>query len=113
MGISGVVFTFLISAIMKLIKNIPYWLKNKYSLSLIVFVVWLFFFDHNDLFVQMERTGELKQLKKGKAYYTEQIEQMKKELSGLENDPASLEKAAREKYMMKKDNEDVFVFVTK
>jgi len=63
--------------------------------------------------VQMERTGELKQLKKGKAYYTEQIEQMKKELSGLENDPASLEKAAREKYMMKKDNEDLFAIEEK
>ncbi len=98
---------------MKFIKNIPYWLKNKYSLSLIVFVVWLLFFDHNDLFVQMERTGELKQLEKGKSYYTEQIEMMKKELSELENDPASLEKAARERYMMKKDNEDLFVIEEK
>jgi len=98
---------------MRFIKNIPYWLKNKYSLSLIVFVVWLFFFDHNDLFVQMERTGELKQLQKGKAYYTEQIELMRKELSGLENDPASLERAARERYMMKKDSEDLFVIEEK
>ncbi|HEX5024387.1 MAG TPA: septum formation initiator family protein [Agriterribacter sp.] len=98
---------------MTFIRNIPYWLKNKYSLSLIVFVVWLFFFDHNDVFVQMERTSELKQLQKGKAYYTEQIEQMRKELSELENDPASLERAARERYMMKKDNEDLFVIEEK
>ena len=98
---------------MKIFKNIPAWLKNKYSLTLLVFSVWLVFFDHNDLFVQMERTSELKQLEKGRDYYTEQIQEMKKELSELDNDPASLEKAAREKYMMKKDNEDVFIIEEK
>ena len=98
---------------MKIFKKIPAWLKNKYSVSLLVFVVWLVFFDHNDLFVQIERTGELKQLEKGKEYYTEQIQEMKKELSGLDSDPASLEKAAREKYMMKKDNEDLFIIEEK
>src|SRR5690606_19323727 len=98
---------------MKIFKNIPAWLKNKYSLSLLVFVVWLVFFDHNDLFVQMERTSELKQLEKGKEYYTEQIREMKKELSELNSDPASLEKAARERYMMKKDNEDLFIIEEK
>ena len=98
---------------MKIFKNIPDWLKSKYSLTLLVFAVWLVFFDHNDLFVQMERTSELKQLEKGRDYYTEQIQEMKKELSELDNDPASLEKAAREKYMMKKDNEDVFIIEEK
>ena len=98
---------------MKIFNNIPAWLKNKYSISLLVFVVWLVFFDHNDLFVQIERTGELKQLEKGKEYYTEQIQEMKKELSELDSDPASLEKAAREKYMMKKDNEDLFIIEEK
>ena len=103
----------LCQTIMKIFKNIPPWLRNKYSLTLLVFVVWLVFFDHNDLLVQMERTSELKQLEKGKDYYTEQIQEMKKELSELDNDPASLEKAAREKYMMKKDNEDLFIIEEK
>ena len=98
---------------MKILNNIPAWLKNKYSISLLVFVIWLVFFDHNDLFVQIERTCELKQLEKGKEYYTEQIQEMKKELSELDSDPASLEKAAREKYMMKKDNEDLFIIEEK
>ena len=98
---------------MNIFKNLTAWLKNKFSLTLLVFAVWLVFFDHNDLFVQMERTSELKQLEKGRDYYTEQIQEMKKELSELDNDPASLEKAAREKYMMKKDNEDVFIIEEK
>ena len=98
---------------MKIFKNIPFWLKNKYSLTLLAFVVWLVFFDHNDLFVQIERTNELKQLENGRDYYTEQIREMKKELSELDNDPASLERAARERYLMKKDNEDVFIIEEK
>ncbi len=98
---------------MNYLKHIPAWLKNKYGLSLLFFVIWLFFFDHNDLFVQVKRTYELKQLEKGKAYYTEQIEAMRKALTELDNDPASLEKAAREQYLMKRDNEDIFIIEEK
>jgi len=94
---------------MDLLKKIPAWLKNKYILTAIGFVVWLLFFDHNDIFMQMERRGELRAAEKGKAYYTEQVDALKKELSELKGDPASAEKAAREKYMMKKDNEDLFI----
>lgn len=94
---------------MKFVNHIPAWLKNKYGISLLVFDVWLIFFDHNDLFMQIERTRELRELEKGQAYYMEQIDVMRKELTELNNDPASLEKAAREKYLMKRDNEDVFL----
>ncbi len=38
-------------------------------LTLIVFIIWLVFFDHNDIFLQMKRTSELRQLRKRKAYY--------------------------------------------
>jgi cell division protein FtsB len=44
-----------------------------------------------------------------KAYYEKQIEQTKKNLSELQNNPAALEKFAREKYLLKRDNEDIFV----
>lgn len=98
---------------MKYLKHIPAWMKNKYGLSLLVFIVWLVLFDHNDLFVQVKRTHELKQLEKGKAYYSGQIGEMRETLSEMDNDPASLEKAAREKYMMKRDNEDVFIIEEK
>lgn len=94
---------------MNVFKNIPAWLKNKYTLTLLVFGVWLIFFDHNDVFVQMERTAELKQLEKGKIYYEEQIKDIRTDLSGLQNNPASLERAARERYMMKRDNEDLYI----
>lgn len=96
-----------------MIKKIPAWLKNKYMMALIAFVVWLVFFDHNDLLTQVERTQELRHLESGKQYYSDQINNIKKELSGLASDSASLEKVAREKYMMKKDNEDLFIIKEK
>ncbi|MBN8790481.1 MAG: septum formation initiator family protein [Terrimonas sp.] len=98
---------------MDLFKKIPVWLKNKYMLTATGFVVWLLFFDHNDIFMQMERRSELRDLEKGKNYYSEQVNALKKELSELKGDPASTEKAARERYMMKKDNEDLFIIEEK
>lgn len=98
---------------MKFLQHIPSWLKNKYLLSLMVFSVWLIFFDHNDLFLQVERTKELKQLEKGKDYYSKQIESIRKELRELDANPASLEKIAREKYLMKKEGEDIFIIEDK
>ena len=94
-------------------KKIPRWLKNKYILTLVCFVIWIVFFDHNDLFLQVERTSELRQLEKGKAYYQEQIDTINRELSGLKNAPASVERIARERFLMKKDNEEIFVIEEK
>lgn len=88
-------------------------MRNKYGLSIVVFVVWLVFFDHNDLFLQVKRTNELEQLEKGKNYYSEQIREIREALSEMDSDPAFLEKTAREKYLMKKDNEDVFIIEEK
>ncbi|MBS1749710.1 MAG: septum formation initiator family protein [Bacteroidetes bacterium] len=76
-------------------------------------MVWIIFFDHNDLFLQIERTGELRQLEKGKAYYQEQIDNFNKELSELKNDPAAIERVARERFLMKKDNEEIFIIEEK
>jgi len=98
---------------MDFLKKIPYWFRNKYILTIICFVVWIIFFDHNDLFLQIERTGELRQLEKGKAYYQEQIDNFNKELSELKNDPAAIERVARERFLMKKDNEEIFIIEEK
>ena len=92
-----------------LLSNIPSWLKNKYLLTLIAFVVWITFFDAKDLLTQRERTNELEQLQESKAYFTAEIEKEKKALEELKSNPAAIEKLAREKYLMKKDNEDLFL----
>jgi len=88
-------------------------IKNKYILTLVGVLVWLVFFDKNDFFSQHDMVNKLKKLKKEQAYYLSEITKNKKELLELKTNKESLEKFAREKYLMKKDNEDVFVFVKK
>ena len=95
---------------MKLLDHIPFWLKNKYFVTVLVFSVWLLFFDDRDIITtHFKYHRELKQLEQSRDYYLQQIEATKKELDGLKQDPAMLEKYAREKYWMKKDNEDLFI----
>jgi cell division protein FtsB len=94
---------------MKLLTHIPSWLKNKYFISLVIFSAILIFFDRNDFFSQRERRRELQELEQSKKYYTGQIETESKELEQLKTNPATLEKYAREKYLMKRDNEDLFI----
>lgn len=91
--------------------KLPDWAKNKYSITLLVFFTWLFFFDQNDLITQYKFKSELSKLHKQKEYYKEQIELTRKDLENLLNDNEKLERFAREKYLMKKNDEDIFVIV--
>ena len=88
-------------------------IKNKYLLTTIGIVVWLLFFDKNDVFSQAELIGKLNDLKADRTYYITEIEKNKREIEELKTNKKSLEKFAREKYHMKKDNEDVYVIVKK
>lgn len=84
-------------------------LRNKYMAALTGFVILMLFIDHNDIFVQLDRRRQLNELLASKRFYEQQIAQTKKNLSDLQNNSAALERYAREKYLLKKDNEDVFV----
>jgi len=86
-------------------------LRNKYIAALTGFVVLMLFIDHNDFFVQMDRRRQLNDLLASKRFYEQQIEQTKKNLSDLQNNSAALERYAREKFLLKRDNEDLFLVV--
>ncbi|MES2764050.1 MAG: septum formation initiator family protein [Bacteroidota bacterium] len=88
-------------------------LKNKYFLVIIGLIVWLLYFDKNDVFTQFELVSKCNKLNIEKSYYIAEIENNKKDIIELQNNKESLETFAREKYLMKRDNEDVFVFVQK
>jgi cell division protein DivIC len=95
---------------MKFLNHIPSWLKNKYLLTGIAFLVWILFLDNkNDLFSQYERLSRSGELTKNEDHLSNQITETQKELDLLKNNVQSIEKYAREKYMMKKDNEDLFI----
>lgn len=98
---------------MRLLTHIPAWVKNKYTISLAVFAFIMLFIDKNDFFTRQSRLRELRGLEKRKAWLTKEIEAESKELQALKNNPAVLEQYAREKYFMKRDNEDLFVIPEK
>ena len=71
----------------------------------------MLFFDRNDLLSQYEYRTQLNKLKEEKEFYTRETERVKKDLDELTTNRERLEKFAREKYLMKKDNEDVYVII--
>ncbi|NRF39915.1 MULTISPECIES: septum formation initiator family protein [Pedobacter] len=86
-------------------------LRNKYFLSVMAFVVWMLFFDKNDVVAQYEYRSQVNKLQEEKDFYVKEIAKVKKDLNELNTDLNTAEKFAREKYFMKKDNEDVFVII--
>ena len=88
-------------------------LKNKYFVTFLVFFVWMLFFDKNDLMMQMSQRSKLNQMKQDKEYFIEEIKLNQAIMLDLETNPIALEKFAREKYFMKKADEDLFVVTNK
>ena len=87
---------------------VPGPLRNKYFLALFLFFGWMIFFDKHDILTQWSLQNTVNKLEEDKTYYNEQIEIAKEQQVELEE---NAEKIAREKYYMKKDNEDVFIIV--
>ena len=85
------------------------WLRNKYLLAGIFFIVWMFFFDPKDWGVAFEKNAKLKELQNSELHLSNTIIETRKELGQLKTNAQTIEKYAREKYLMKKDNEDLFI----
>lgn len=97
---------------MKLLTQLPAWLRNKFFIAFAAFTVWMLFFDERDVFTMQHHRQELRELQQSKKYYTDQINKEKTQLESLKM-AATLEKYAREKYYMKRDNEDLFLIPEK
>lgn len=94
-----------------MLKKIIRILKNKYLITSLALMVWLLFFDKNDILSQVELTRKLRALEEERNYYAREIEKNKHDMMELKTNPKNLEKFAREKYLMKRPNEDIFVIV--
>ena len=93
------------------LSKIPPILRNKYSLTILLFLVWLMFFDQNNLIDRFSMHREIRELEENRLYFLEQIEKDSTRLHELTTDKENLEKYAREQYYMKKKDEDVFVII--
>ena len=84
--------------------------KAQMFYSLCAFFTNLIFLDHNSLLRRYEQRNEIATLRAEKERYFRIYERDKKQIHALETDPRAIEKIARERYFMKKADEDVFVF---
>lgn len=83
-------------------------LSNKYTLILLLFIVWMVFFDTNSYFIHKELNDDINALQDTKEFYTEEINKDKQFIEKMK-DSDEVEKYAREKYYLKKENEDIFI----
>jgi cell division protein FtsB len=94
---------------MKIFSHIPSFLKNKYLIAGVSFVVYIFFFDTKDIPSSINRIDTYKKLQETELNLNKKIADTRKDLDLLRTNPQTIEKYARENYMMKKDNEDLFI----
>ena len=92
--------------------KIPPFFRNKYILTIIIFIVWVFLLDSNNLVSRYKEMRELHKLKIDMEYYIKRIEEDKRKLHELKTDNHNLEKFAREQYRMKKPDEDLYIILT-
>ena len=95
-----------------IIEKVPPVLRNKYLLTIIIFVVWILLFDSNNLIARYKEMKELRKLKTDREYYIKRIEGDRQKLHELKTDNHNLEKFAREQYRMKKPDEDLYIILT-
>ena len=82
--------------------------KSTYGIIIILFIFWMIFFDSNSLIIHSELSNNIKELNEQKTYYEKEISKDNIELEMIQSD-SGLEKYAREKLFMKKDNEEIFL----
>jgi cell division protein DivIC len=92
-------------------KKLPKPFRNFYIVSLAVFFVWMLALDSNNLIARFQLSSKLNGLEDEKEYYDDKIKEVEKDHDELFGDKESIEKFAREKYLMKKENEDIYVIV--
>ena len=88
-------------------------LKNFYVITSIIFLFFILIFDSYNIFKQWQLKNAKTELEKSKAYYMEAVKKIRIQNKRLMNDDEELERIAREKFYMKKDNEEIFVVINR
>lgn len=94
------------------IDKLPPAFRNKYLLTVMIFIIWVLLLDSNNLLSRFREMKELRNLRSEREYYSKKIEADRQKLHELRTDDRNLEKFAREQYRMKKADEDLFIVLT-
>jgi cell division protein FtsB len=106
----GFLFNFeSVEKIKNLFYNLPAPFLNKYFITFIIFLIWVFFIDTFDIMTQIKMKKEFNQLKEQQEFYKSEIDKDSTKIFNLNNNPEDQERFARERFLMKKDNEDIFI----
>lgn len=95
----------------RLLSHIPARLRNRYAAAVLGLLCWIIFFDRSDAWTTFKNRRELGRMEEQRQFYVREITRTKEQLLELSSDKQLLEKFARERYLMKRDNEDIFVLV--
>ena len=96
-----------------MLNKLPKPFRNFYFISIAIFLTWMLLLDSNNLIARFQLSSKLNSLENEKEYYEEKIKEVEKDHTELFGDRESLEKFAREKYLMKKESEDIYIVVEK
>lgn len=91
--------------------KIPRLLRNRYFLIAFLFFIWIMFLDRSNVIEQWQLDRTVRDLQDKKSYFEREIGQVKRDKKDLFSNYETLEKFARERYHMKKANEDVFIII--
>ena len=94
------------------LKRLFIFLRNKFIITLLFFFVWLLFFDEYNLVSRVKNNKRIVEFEEQKERSVSDIERNKRLLQELQGDDDNLEKFAREQYLMKKDNEDIYIVLS-
>ena len=94
-----------------MLKKLSIAFRNFYVVATLIFFGWMLALDSNNLIARYQLSSKLSSLEDEKEYYEEKIKEVQKDHDELFGDKESIEKFAREKYLMKKESEDIFVVV--
>ena len=84
-------------------------ITNKYFIAFVIVIIWLLFFERHSIIQQLRVSRELREYRKDKEFYIKEIYRDSIAIEEIREDPEALEKLAREKYFMKKEDEDIFI----
>jgi hypothetical protein len=94
-----------------MLKKLPKAFRNFYIVTGLIFLVWMLFLDSNDFLSRYKLSAKLRSLEGEKEYYIEKMQEVEIDREELMGTHELLEKFAREKYLMKKKTEDIFIVV--
>lgn len=94
-----------------MIKRLPKFTRDFYFVAAMFFLSWMLFLDSNDFYTQYKLKQQLKTLEHEREFYEQKIEEVKNEREQILTNTETLEKFAREQYLMKRESEDLYVII--